>query len=134
MLKIILKIAAVILLLFNGIGALYGGLSFMLHPDGSGLGMSAGYLRYSPFSDFFVPGLILFICNGVYSLGAVTLVVISHRYAAWAVLLQGTILVGWIVVQMLMVRDFQELHAVMLGTGMLLIALGVGMRKMLGFF
>lgn len=128
MLKIILKIAAVILLLFNGIGALYGGLSFMLHPDGSGLRMSAEYLRYSPFSDFFVPGLILFTCNGVLSLVAIALVVFSHRYAAWAVLLQGAILVGWIAVQVLMVRDFQELHAVMLGTGVLLVVCGVALR------
>ncbi|MBS1593051.1 MAG: hypothetical protein JST90_01920 [Bacteroidetes bacterium] len=129
MLKVILTTSAVILLLFNGIGALYGGLSFMLHPDGSGLGMSVEYLRYSPFSDFFVPGLILFTCNGVFSLVAIALVVFSHRYAAWAVLLQGVILVGWIAVQVLMVRDFQELHAVMLGTGVLLAVCGVALRK-----
>ncbi len=129
MVKIILKIAAVILLLFNGIGALYGGLSFMLHPDGSDLGMSAEYLRYSPFSDFFVPGVILFTCNGVLSLVATALVLFSHRYAVWAVLLQGAILVGWIAVQVLMVRDFQELHAVMLGTGVGLVVCGVGLRK-----
>ncbi len=129
MLKIILKIAAVILLLFNGIGALYGGLSFMLHPDGSGLHMSAEYLRYSPFSDFFLPGLILFICNGVLSLVAIAFVLMSHRYALWAVLLQGAILVGWIAVQVLMVRDFQALHAVMLGTGVLLAVCGVALRK-----
>lgn len=130
MLKIILKLAAIILLLFNGIGALYGGLSFMLHPDGSGLGMSAEYLRYSPFSDFFVPGLILFTCNGMLSLVATVLVVFSHRYAVWAVLLQGAILVGWIAVQVLMVRDFQVLHAVMLGTGVLLVVCGYLMRKL----
>lgn len=124
MLKLILKLLALVLLLFDGIGALYGGLSFMLHPDGSGLKMSIAYLRYSPFHDFFIPGLVLFICNGIMSFIAIALVVFTHRLAAWSVILQGAILCLWIGVQVLMVHDFQPLHAVMLVTGVLLLITG----------
>lgn len=127
--QILLKLVAIVLLLFNGMGALYGGLSFMLHPDGSGLKMSVDYLRYSPFHDFCIPGLILFVCNGIMSFIAIALVAMAHRLASWSVILQGAILCMWIGVQVLMVRDFQALHAVMLVTGVLLLIAGALLRR-----
>ena len=127
--KVLVKLLAIILLLFNGTGALYGGLSFMLHPDGSGLQMSVSYLLHSPFPNFFVPGLLLFVFNGILSLVAIGIVFFSHRYGAWAVVLEGSILVVWIVVQIIMVRDFRMLHAVMFGTGALMILTGIILVK-----
>jgi hypothetical protein len=62
-----LKIASVVLLLFNGIGAVYGGLHLLLHPDGSSIGLSTDWLKHSPFDSFFIPGLVLFLVNGVFN-------------------------------------------------------------------
>ena len=58
---------ASVLLLFNGVGALFGGWSLIVHPDGSGLQLSMDWLRHTPFPDYLIPGVILFIANGLFS-------------------------------------------------------------------
>jgi hypothetical protein len=45
------KIAAILLIL-NGIGALYGGSVLIMHPDGSGLQIPLYILNHSPFHNF----------------------------------------------------------------------------------
>lgn len=59
------KFLLVLLLLFLSIGAFYGGIQFILKPDGSGFGMSEALLQDSLFSDFLVPGIILFFTFGI---------------------------------------------------------------------
>jgi len=55
----------VFLLTFVSIGAIYGGGSMLLSPDGSLLGMNVSWLEGSPFSSFIIPGLILFLLIGL---------------------------------------------------------------------
>jgi hypothetical protein len=50
------------------IGALPVGYLFIIHPDGSALGMDIKMLANSPFSDFLIPGIALFLFNGIYHL------------------------------------------------------------------
>ena len=54
------------LLLFQGLGAIGGGIVLMISPDGSMLHMPASILHGSPFSSFLIPGLILFLILGVF--------------------------------------------------------------------
>jgi amino acid permease len=65
--KAFLKILTVLLLLFNGIGAIYGGGNLILHPDGSSIELSPDWLKHTPFRDYLIPGIILFIANGLLS-------------------------------------------------------------------
>ena len=57
-----------IIQLIVALGAIPAGYSLMTVPDGSGLGMSVKLLAGSPFRDFFVPGLVLFVVNGWFNL------------------------------------------------------------------
>jgi hypothetical protein len=50
-----------ILQLFIGLSAVGGGLGLVLEPNGSNLGMPLEMLKYSPFSDFLIPGIVLLI-------------------------------------------------------------------------
>lgn len=120
-----LKILSIILLLFNGIGALYGGGSFILDPTGGKMQMSDSYLQHSPFSNYLIPGIILFIANGVCSIAAAIITLANWRHYPIAVLLQGCILVGWIAIQIIMVHMVYVLHYIMGATGLALIALGI---------
>lgn len=54
------------LLLFQGIGALGGGIVLMIRSDGSIIQMPVSILKGSPFPDFLIPGLILFLVLGVF--------------------------------------------------------------------
>ncbi|WP_434749926.1 hypothetical protein [Paenibacillus amylolyticus] len=48
-----------------GIGAVAGGLLLMIDPSGRLLNMPVTLLEKSPFSDFFIPGMILFMVLGI---------------------------------------------------------------------
>ncbi|MBC8084362.1 MAG: hypothetical protein H7Z21_14260 [Hymenobacter sp.] len=54
-----------ILLGFLGVGALGGGALLTASPSGKLMGMPLSMLAGSPFTDFLMPGLILFIVLGV---------------------------------------------------------------------
>ena len=118
------------LLLFNGIAASYGGLNFMLHPDGSTMGISTKWLQTTPFQDYFIPGTILFITNGLCSFFVLIALILKHpNYAAFA-MVQGVILTGWILVQIVMLQFVEPLHLWMVGVGVALIIAG-GLRNYL---
>src|SRR3979411_677168 len=56
---------AVVLEIFLGVGALFGGGGFLLAPDGHLLGMTTKTLAGSPFQSYLGPGIILFLFVGV---------------------------------------------------------------------
>ena len=88
--------------IFLGIGAICGGAALVMAPDGHLLQMPKSTLANSPFSDFLVPGLILFTFVGLLPLAAAFLTLRHSPRAPLAALGVGLVLVGWIVVEMLM--------------------------------
>ncbi len=95
--------------LFVGIGALFGGVAGMLDPYGP-LGIPVELLEGSPFSNYFIPSLILF-----------TVIGLGHIFSALATRrefeLQGFIsstfswaLMIWIIVQCLIMQTIAFLH------------------------
>ncbi len=53
------------LLLFLGAGAVFGGAVLIISPSGSLFRMPLSLLNHSPFSNFLIPGIILFSILGV---------------------------------------------------------------------
>ena len=122
--KVFLKILAGILLAFNGMSALYGGLNLLVYPNGNSLQLPLDYLQHSPFENYFIPGLVLFILNGLSSLFVcVTILLDSKRYAV-LILMQGCILAGWIFVQSIITDFSSYLQLVFAITALLLIFCG----------
>ncbi len=123
------RILALILLLFTALNALIAGGLFILDPSGTRMGMSAAYLHPSPFRSFLIPGLVLFSLIGLAGIQA--------AYATWhrrpryplAIVRQGVLLSGWILVQVTLVRDFNVLHGIMLAIGILLTGLGYVLHR-----
>jgi hypothetical protein len=101
----------------NGLG---GGIVFLLKPDGSMMGMSTDWLARTPFNNFLIPGILLFILNGIFPLialiGLITrkesrllnsLNVLKDRHWAWTfTLYSGIITISWIIVQQLIAEYF----------------------------
>ena len=56
----------IFLQIFLGLNGMLGGGAFLLAPDGSLLQMPFSHLEKTPFPDFFIPGLLLFLFLGVY--------------------------------------------------------------------
>jgi len=118
------QIATILLLIFNGIGAIYGGWNLIVHPDGSSIKLSSDLLNTTPFQNYLVPGIILFVCNGLFSMFVIVAILSKSKYSPHLNIAQGMILCGWLVIQMLLIRTVYFLHAVMGFTGLALIYLG----------
>ncbi len=122
--KLILKLIAVLLLMVNGIGALYGGWSLITDPTGTKLQLAQSYLEHTPFNNYFIPGLVLFLLNGVLSMVILLSILFNYKHSAKLIIAQGIILTGWIVVQMMMIQVIYYLHWVLGGLGIALVIVG----------
>ncbi len=65
----------IFLQVFLGIQGIFGGVAFILAPDGSLLQMPFSQLKNTPFSSFLIPGILLFLFLGVYPL--------AEAYGLW---------------------------------------------------
>ncbi len=120
----LLKISASFFLLFNGIGALFGGWNLITYPDGSGLQMPLKYLQFTPFHDYFIPGLVLFAANGLFSIFVFAALIFKFRNYARLMMVQGAVLLGWIVIQLLLIRTFHFFQLVFGLVGIALLVIG----------
>ena len=127
--KSFLKILASILLLFNGFGALYGGWNLIIYPDGSSINLSMDWLKHTPFHNYLIPGIILFIANGLCSILIFQATIFNYRHYKKLIMVQGAILCGWIVIQILLIRTIYFLHIIMGFTGILLLIIGTLLRE-----
>ena len=93
------------LLLFVGLAALYGGARLMQSPTGETFQMDVEWLKLSPFKDYFYPGLILFIFNGIVSMVDIFLILTRHHLAHPMIFAQGAILIIWILMRMFLVQQ-----------------------------
>jgi len=122
----VLRTLAVVLLFFNSVSAIFGGIGLIMDPMGEKLGMPVSFLDHSPFDSFLVPGIILLVMNGLLSLMFAFLVIRRAGCYPWLVILQGCILLGWLSVQILMIREYAwVLHTLYYGVGLGLIITGI---------
>lgn len=121
---IILRCFAVLLLLFNGAGALFGGWNLMMYTDGSTLQLSPKWLEHTPFENYFIPGIILFSANGLLSIFTVTSLFLNIKNHELLIAGQGMVLAGWILIQIILIRTFHVLHFILGSVGIALIIVG----------
>jgi hypothetical protein len=117
---------AVVLEIFLGLGAMFGGAALVLAPDGHLLGMPTRLLAGSPFTSYLVPGIILFSVIGLGPLLAALLSVRDQAFAPIAAIAVGLTLIGWITVEMVVLAGLGSLAwALYLILGVCISAIGV---------
>lgn len=121
----IIKWGAAALLLLNAAGAIPAGILFIIDPSGALMGTSTALLQQAPFSNFLIPGVVLFIANGLCSIAALLLLLKWQR--AWAPVFQGIILLGWLAIQVWMLQSIHAQHIVMAVVGVLLVLSGMAL-------
>jgi len=100
---------AIILEIFLGIGALFGGGQFILAPDGHLIGVPLKMLAGTPFHSFLVPGLLLFTFVGVAPIVAAAITARRLAIGPLAALAVGVTLMSWITVEMVIFAGFTSL-------------------------
>ncbi len=127
-----------ILHLLISLNALVAGFLMLIKPNGSLLKMEPGWLEHSPFRDYLIPGLILFLLIGGGT--AVTFTgllkknkwkwpevfnLYEERYWAWTwSLYMGIILLIWITFQLIMTKYFWlQPVIIFMGLGIIIVTL-----------
>jgi hypothetical protein len=77
----------------------------------NGLGMPRSVLDESPFETFLIPGITLALIVGGSMLLSARLIWLRHHLAQLASVLAGWVLLGWIVIEALMVPEGRPLQA-----------------------
>jgi hypothetical protein len=93
-----------ILLLVHGFVAAYCGMLLMHDVSGSDIGLQLSYLQHSPFSDYYIPGFILFTVLGLGSIAASVCGLYRIRHYSYCIMVIGLGIIIWIITQLLMTR------------------------------
>ncbi|MFN4762368.1 hypothetical protein ACKGJN_04525 [Gillisia sp. Q332] len=101
-----LRLVAVALLFFLGISALFGSYQLIIDPTGKSLQMPLGLLKPTPFENYLIPGILLFLTNGipVILIGFISIKKIDHY--EYFIILQGGILFLWLNAELIINIDF----------------------------
>ncbi|HHY82586.1 MAG TPA: hypothetical protein GX505_07890 [Clostridiales bacterium] len=107
---------------FVGIGAIAGGLAAIINPY-EPMGITTDVLKNSPFNDFLIPGIILFIIIGLGNIVSAVVLGLDYKYKGYVCSIFSWALVIWIVVQCIMLYDVVALHVIYFIIGLVMAAL-----------
>lgn len=96
---------------FVGLGAIGGGMMAILNPQGPG-GMPTEALKNSPFSNYLIPGIILFSVIGLGNIISAIAIYYKWRLHGYVSSVFSWALVIWIVVQCIMINTVVSLHII----------------------
>ena len=114
---------------FIGLGAIGGGLLLVIDPSGSKLGLPSGLLEGTLFPNYLIPGIFLFMVNGIGSLIGAVFSFTKRRYTQEIAISLGAILVSWIVIQVIIIRSIGWLHGLYFILGIVEVWLGLYIRR-----
>jgi len=105
-----------VLHIFVGIGAVAGGLAAILNPAAP-MGLAAESIPGFPFDSFLVPGIILFGLIGIGNLMAAIPIFYKRRWLGYTSGVLGCTLMGWIVIQCILLGSVVVLHVIFFALG-----------------
>jgi hypothetical protein len=103
------------------ITSILGGLQMIAFQNGTSMGLQPGLLKHTPFESFLIPGVILTVAVGGSSFSAFSAILQRQDAGFIRAAIAGAILCTWIIIQVLLIRQSEWLHAVYLFTGLLII-------------
>jgi hypothetical protein len=124
-----MKTLLLILVAFTGFTAAISGLLIISNPaDGGVINLSINLLKETPFNNFLIPGIILTAMVGGTNLLALFYIIQrkANRYN-WA-MAGGLMISGWIIVQMILIRQISWLQFFYLIIGLLIILIAYQLK------
>jgi hypothetical protein len=123
------RIIAITTLIFVGLSGLVGGIPLMIHAHDEPWWMPQSLLRYSPFRSFLIPGIILFSAIGLLSCWTLWLTLKRQPGYGWWVALQGCVLLGWLIVEAVMLRLVMWAQVFYAAVALLLVVSGLVLAR-----
>jgi hypothetical protein len=107
-----------------GIGAMAGGWAAISNPQAP-LGADIAMLNNSPFSNFLIPGIILFGVIGLGNIFSAITMCLKSRFQGYISSVFSWALVIWIIVQCIMINAVVFLHVLFFAIGLVQAALAM---------
>jgi hypothetical protein len=104
--------------IFVGIGAMMGGLAAITNPK-QPLGIPIEILKNSPFSNFLIPGIILFTIIGLGNVISAFMLHFKSKFQGYISSIFSWALVIWIIVQCIMLNTIEFLHILFFTIGLI---------------
>lgn len=123
------RIVAMMTLLFLCLSAVFGAIPLLIDPSGALFHMPLQLLRHSPFSSFLIPAIVLLVANGLLSLWIFWLTLRKRQSYGLFVVVQGCILAGWLISEVIMLRVVVRLHYFYGAVALILLLSGLTLRK-----
>jgi hypothetical protein len=131
------KFLLIIILVILALSAAPAGFSLIIDPSGDGIGLPLSTLKLSPFRNFLIPGLFLFLIFGllpfflIYGLikpkqHSLFKRINPHKKEHWALVFSfylGIVLILWISIQLMMGVSHDVLHFIYTLMGILIVIL-----------
>lgn len=109
---------------FVGLGGIAGGMAAILNPEAP-MGAPVDMLKNSPFSNFLIPGIILFAVIGVGNVVSAAVIPFKWKFQGYLSSIFSWALVIWIVVQCIMINAIAALHIIFFIVGLVEAALSM---------
>jgi hypothetical protein len=119
------RIVAIVALIFTGLSGVIGAVPLIVNPHGEPWSFPQSLLQYSPFRSYLVPGIILLVANGLLSLWVLRLTVGKYSGFGWWVIAQGVVSLGWLIVEVVMLRLIVWPHYLYGAVAMALVISGI---------
>lgn len=126
------KITVILLIIiefFNGLSALAGGIGVLSDLSGKTLGMDTSMLQGSPFKNFLIPGIILFVFHGIGNTLAAIYSLKQGKFMNEVAILFGIGMMIWIIVQVSIIGYGSLLQALYFSTGLIQVILGFIIKR-----
>jgi hypothetical protein len=123
------RIVAIVTLIFLGLSGVIGAIPLIVNPGDEPWSMPQSLLQYSPFRSYLVPGIILLIANGLFNVWALWLTVSRRPGYGWWVIVQGVVLLGWLIVEVAMLRLMVWPHCLYGAVAMVLVISGIAIVR-----
>lgn len=107
-----------VLHVFVGLGAMFGGVAAIINTQ-KPLGMSVIYLKNSPFSNYLIPGIILFTIIGLGNVISALIFYLKSKLQGYISSVFSWALVIFIVVQCIMINAIAFPHVLFFSIGLI---------------
>lgn len=116
-----------VLQIFIGITAVMGGFGLVSDPSGTKMDVPLALLKNSPFTDYFIPGLVLLVVNGAGNVLAGIVTFLRNRYAGILAVFFGTFLTLYMATEVWFIglQNFSQPLYFILGVGELILGLKI---------
>ncbi|MEE4198135.1 MAG: hypothetical protein V2I54_10860 [Bacteroidales bacterium] len=115
---------------FNGLSGLLGGFGLISDPTGISLSMKQAWLEGTPFANYLLPGIVLFIVNGLGNITGFWITFKKKTKAPEVAVLFGILMMIWITAQVCWIGYKSFLQPLYFSTGLFQMILGIRLSRL----